>query len=747
MKRLSIFLILLVLFCDGFMSFSQNEIVYTDESIFMNVSRYFQIYNDKTGELQINDLISNPKYEFIENNESNPSYSFTNSAIWCKFKINNKTGKEIYLQITPPILNQVYLYKVNKNKVTDSVLCGSFNSDVHRNAFNSISCVFKVDGSCDYYLLKLKSKTRLFFKAELGTYSAFSEKNTMVLTLNGIYGGMVLMIFLFHLFLYISTREKIYLLYLLHLINIGVYFLYISGLGIDFIWFKIPVINSYFIAIISLGYVFTLLFIINFLESAKNLPGIHRFLMFAILLLILNSLIDLAGFSNLSGRLLNYIGLVVVVPIILGTLILLKRGFNPAYTFLSAWILYMFGIVIQALQSLNFIDTNWFTSNSNQIGSSLEIILLAIAIGKKLNFYKLGKLLASSGAKKLLLENEIMKKNEKQQLEERYQVQTELLYVKNKELKRQNVEINKKFEEITEQNLKIEEFHKLLETKNIIITRQNEELVIHKENLEQLIEARTWEMQEATRLAEESDSLKTAFLKNFSHELRTPMNAIAGFSSLLIDIDAQDKSFDYYTGIIVENTDSLLELIDNIIDLSRLQSGEFLLKKVKFDPSKMFIALKERFETKLKKEKKSFIELILDLPASFSQRLFLDYNRFWKIIYQLLDNSVKYTETGHIRFGYSYIEENNSIQIFVEDSGIGIRKEKLEVVFEGFRKVEKNKMKFYSGLGVGLSMVKGLVKLMNGEIFIDTNSVSDDPLKKTGTIITVIIPNAINTAT
>jgi signal transduction histidine kinase len=743
---MSKYLIITLIFfcCKVFFVFSQKEIVYTNESDFISISPNLYIYEDETAKLNVNDLLSNDSIKFSKTKQLIPSFSFTNSVVWCKFRINNHTNKIIYLDISPPILNQVCLYQIHGNQVIDSVYCGSFYTDQNQNTFKSANCVFKLDSLADYYLLKVKSKTRLFIKAHVGSYSALAGKTNFVFTLNGLYAGMVLMIFLFHIFLFISSREKIYLYYLFHLMNTGVFFLYISGFGINYIWDKLPIINSYFIAIMSLGYVLTILFVINFLESRKNLPTIHKLLLVAIGLLTLNSLIDFAGYSNLSGRLLNYVGLFVLLPILSGTFKLLKKGFNPAYTFLSAWILYMFGVGIQTLQSLNFIPTNEFTANSIQIGSSLEIILLAIAVGKKLNFYKLGKLTASSGAKKLLLENEVLKKNEKERLEERYQAQTELLYLKNKELKKQNKEISIKFEEITEQNRKIEVFHELLETKNKIITRQNDELITHKENLEQLIEERTWELQEATRLAEEADQLKTAFLKNFSHELRTPMNAIAGFSSLMIDIDPEDKSFDYYSGIIMENTDNLLELIDNIIDLSRLQSGEFFLKKIKFDPAKMFIALKEKFQEKLRKEKKSFIELMVDIPQFNKSRINLDYNRFWKIVYQLLDNSVKYTEAGYIKFGFKQIEGNHSIELFVEDSGIGIKKEKLEVVFESFSKVDKNKMKFYPGVGVGLSMVKGLVKIMEGELFIHTVSSADSPDKSNGTSIKVIIPNAYN---
>jgi signal transduction histidine kinase len=726
----------------NYFAFSQNAILYTNKSELKSISSELYIYQDNTGKVDIYNILNKQDIVFEKSRHQIPSFSFTNSTIWCKFKIKNLSGIPLQLELAPPILNEVCLYQISNNRIIDSTCSGSLNTNRDDNNYKSSSYIFCLDSLADYYVFKVKSKTRLFIKANIGSFESINYRTSRYYSIHSIYAGMVLMIFLYHLFLFFTTREKIYLFYVLHLLNTAIYFLYMSGFGIAHIWYKIPLINSYFLSVICFGYILTLLFVINFLESRKNLPAIHAIIVGFIVILFLGGMIDLLGYSNIAGKLLNYVGLFVIIPVLIGTVMLWRRGFKPATVFFVAWVLYIFGIATQTMQSLNYIPTNDFTSNAIQIGSSLEIILLAIAVGNKLNFYKKGKLIASSGAKKILMEKDALKINEKVKLEEQYQAQTELLYEKIRELKRQNNEINEKFEEIKKQDQKLQEFHELLETKNKIITKQNDELISHQENLEHLIEERTWELQDATLQAEEADRNKTAFLKDFSHELRTPMNAIAGFSSLLLEIDPEDKSFEYYTSIIVENTDNLLELVDNIIDLSRLQSGEFFLKKIKFDPSKMFIALKEKFQAKLKKEKKSFIELIIDIPPGSLQRVMLDYNRFWKIVYQLLDNSVKYTEAGYIKFGYRRVNGSESIEIFVDDTGIGIKKEKLDIVFESFRKVEKNKLKLYSGTGVGLSLVKGLVKVMEGVLLIDTVSIDDNSDKNTGTTVKVIIPYA-----
>lgn len=736
-----IILIIYFVFNSGIGSMAQKPIHYGDEALSILISADLYLFEDTIGKYNLNDILNNQNITFTKSKEKIPSYSFTKSGIWCKFRLNNTSGKPTYLEISPPILNEICLYKIYRDKAPDSLCLGSFNTNKNNNAFESANYIFKLDDDAGYYLLRIKSKTRLFIKAQVASYSALTHKSRKGMSLQALYAGFLFMIVIYHLFLFVTTHEKIYLFYLFHLINSAIYFLYMSGFGIEYLWNKIPVINSYFIAVISLGFVLSILFVINFLDSRKEAIVVHYLLIVAIAVLVINAIIDFAGFYIISGKVLNYLGLATITFVLMGTISLIRKGFRPAYIFLSAWILYLIGIAIQTLQSLNFILTNEYTSNSIQIGSSLEIILLSIAVGHKLNNYKRDKLSAKQREIKILKEQKSLKDNQKERLEEQFQEQTEHLFMKNRELKYQNQEIRKKLEEISIQNSKILEFHELLETKNQIITKQNTELIRHKENLEQLIEERTWELKEATRQAEEADQLKTAFLKDFSHELRTPMNAIAGFSSLLLDIDVEDKSYDYYAGIIVENTDNLLELVDNIVDLSKLQTGKLYLKKIRFDLSKMFLALKERFNEKLRKEKKSFIELIYSIPTNSANKVLLDYNRFWKIVFQLIDNSIKYTEVGYIKFGYKQIEGTNSIEIFVEDTGVGIKKEKLENAFESFRKVEKSKLKFYPGTGLGLSLVKGLVGLMEGNLFIESVSEDEFPDKKSGTSIKIQIPN------
>jgi signal transduction histidine kinase len=221
----------------------------------------------------------------------------------------------------------------------------------------------------------------------------------------------------------------------------------------------------------------------------------------------------------------------------------------------------------------------------------------------------------------------------------------------------------------------------------------------------------------AKKKAEESDNLKSAFLANVSHEIRTPLNSIVGFSSLLNDEGITTEIRDSYIKLIESNTQSLLVLIDEIIDLSKIEAQQLTLKKQIFSVDTL---LSELFQVFSQIHKNSKIELRVR-RISETKELFVysDRVRVNEIFTNLLSNAFKFTESGFIDFGY-FEAENNEIQIFVRDSGIGIKEEHHQVIFERFRKLNHNDTKLYSGTGLGLAITKKLVELLGGKIWVNS---------------------------
>ena len=213
------------------------------------------------------------------------------------------------------------------------------------------------------------------------------------------------------------------------------------------------------------------------------------------------------------------------------------------------------------------------------------------------------------------------------------------------------------------------------------------------------------ELKEMKDKAELSDRLKSAFLANMSHEIRTPLNAIVGFSELLVDSDDPDEKKEYWH-IIESNNDLLLRLINDILDLSKIESGIIDRKRERFNLTKLCNELYVMMRSKIPN---ADVELVQDNPCP-ECLIFLDSNRLKQVWMNFLTNAVKYTRSGYIRMGYSV--EKDGIRFYVEDTGTGIPKELQDRVFGRFQKLNE----FVQGTGLGLAISRAIVEAAGGEI-------------------------------
>ncbi|MCK9617049.1 MAG: response regulator [Lentimicrobiaceae bacterium] len=216
--------------------------------------------------------------------------------------------------------------------------------------------------------------------------------------------------------------------------------------------------------------------------------------------------------------------------------------------------------------------------------------------------------------------------------------------------------------------------------------------------------------------SEESDKLKTAFLSNMSHEIRTPMNAIIGFSSLLSEANLQQDEKEEYIRLISENGNVLLNLINDIIDIAKIEAGEIQISK---SPCQLNLMLNQLFEYFKNKNQNSKVEIILSKANDISGfTIHTDALRLRQVYTNLIGNAMKFTDSGKIEFGYTL--QNNIIQFFVKDTGIGIAKESREVIFDRFRQADDSFTRKFGGTGLGLTISKNLLKLMGGDIWVQS---------------------------
>lgn len=223
----------------------------------------------------------------------------------------------------------------------------------------------------------------------------------------------------------------------------------------------------------------------------------------------------------------------------------------------------------------------------------------------------------------------------------------------------------------------------------------------------------------AKEKAEESDRLKSSFLANVSHEIRTPMNAILGFSDILLDASIQKEDSLKFLSLIRSSGESLLALINDIIDISKIESGQFNIVIGKFDLHLLFDKISHIASTLINTYNRD-IELIIEKGVDQAS-LFIesDQYRLEQIINNLISNAIKFTSRGHVILSYT-IPDNNTLEIRVTDTGRGISKEDQGVIFERFRQINPDSKINIGGTGLGLAISKSITELLGGTICVDS---------------------------
>ncbi len=236
-------------------------------------------------------------------------------------------------------------------------------------------------------------------------------------------------------------------------------------------------------------------------------------------------------------------------------------------------------------------------------------------------------------------------------------------------------------------------------------------MVLHRSQLES-------ELMNEKFKAEESDKLKTAFLANMSHEIRTPMNGILGFSEMLNESDLSSSLRKKYVDIINSNGKLLLNLIDDIIDFSKIEASQIKLVYQDFSLNSLLNQIHAFFDSENLKKEHTSVELRLKKQKKEEESYIrTDPTRVRQVLTNLISNAVKFTPTGYIEFGYT-IRNNETIEFYVKDTGIGIRSEKIDKIFERFVQADYSSTRKFGGSGLGLAISKGFVELLGGTMWV-----------------------------
>jgi len=238
-------------------------------------------------------------------------------------------------------------------------------------------------------------------------------------------------------------------------------------------------------------------------------------------------------------------------------------------------------------------------------------------------------------------------------------------------------------------------------------------IALHRRQLEN-------ELRESKVRAEQSDKLKTAFLANMSHEIRTPMNGILGITQILEKTNVNSKESKSYLQMINANGKMLLNLVNDIIDLSKIESNQVDLQEQEFSLHDLMSDLECFFKAEQMVKSKSDVKLIRDEHFKpEDSHIIGDHNKIKQILINLIGNAIKFTEKGSIEFGY-VPDKDNMLRFYVKDSGVGIQEDKISHIFERFTQADQSLSRPFGGSGLGLAICKGFTERMGGEIWAES---------------------------
>ncbi|MDF1611383.1 ATP-binding protein [Stygiobacter electus] len=269
---------------------------------------------------------------------------------------------------------------------------------------------------------------------------------------------------------------------------------------------------------------------------------------------------------------------------------------------------------------------------------------------------------------------------------------------------------------------------------NAIVRIQfEEEIHMHRDNLEKLVEERTAQLAAAKAEAEQANRAKSIFLANMSHEIRTPMNAIIGFSDMLYSSLTDEKNKKRVEAI-RSSGKTMLSLINDILDLSKVEAGKLTLAPEPVNVVKLAEEIEVVF---LQKISQKHLDFMIETESDIPSLLLLDGLRLRQVLFNLIGNAVKFTEKGHIILILDKkVRGENLIDLIisVEDTGIGIPEDEQKIIFEPFTQQKEQSAKKYGGTGLGLAISKRLIEMMGGEIKLKSE-------KGKGSTFTIFIPS------
>lgn len=762
-------LLFIIAFCIPLFVLSKPDIVFDENTDCINIESQLWIYEDYYHSFDAEEIIKQNLFKsFTQNKSSNTNLGFSQSAYWTYITVYNPYDdqKQLYLEVAPPHLNKFELYILNNNKISER-----FNhSQYHRDSSNTlphryILCPIKIKPKATVKLLMYFSNKgeNIFFQPKLWEANNFIAHDTKRNLSTGLIFGVIGILLIVSLYLAIVSKQIPCINYLFYSVPT-----FIVLLNIEYVTFALPDSFGLFSADLSV-IIFSLLsciFLLHFYENTRlNIEKIPSKPLLSRVLKLFGTILLLLSFFGDNLKLFSSIGMALFIPITL-LYILIKSSIKTYKSatsfniiFLGTFLASSAGFIIFILRRLSVVSNNFLTEHALLYGLAIQEVvffLIVLEIYRKNQLQTSAKLeknsqlveqqkldlqIALSNLEKLSLiaketENCIVIFNNRAQV---IWINDSFTRIYNKTLF-DIQDNNSLFSNIYSAKNKVYYENCLAQKQSIkfeaqLLTENNEirwsqitltpslgadgevyEIIAIEADITDIKQMQIM-LHKAKEKAEEASRLKTAFLSNMSHELRTPLNGIIGFSDLILDKHSLDPKLNKFLMLIKENGLHLLDLICNLLDVSKIEAGSMSVDNKSFTPIDIINDIYKKAENTVKQEKPQ-LALFKECDTP-DLEIFSDRNKIKQVLLNFLSNAIKFTHNGHIKIGFKSTDKHYSF--YIEDTGIGIDEAAAEVIFMRFRQSDDSATREYGGVGIGLTICAGIAKLLNCKVDFTSN--------------------------
>ncbi len=698
--RLSFLIFIILLFFTAFARISYGAVVLKEGIYEYPLGLNMDLFEDKKDQYSISEVASESfSHRFHASSVQIPNLGFPQSVYWVRFQVENRFLQSTHwiLQIGYPLLDRISLYipkpdgTFEKREAGDLLPFNQREINYHRVTFDLE--IFPKDTQTFY--LRIESESSIQLGLMLYSPKRLTEKINKEQFYFGIYYGIVLVMALYNLFIFISTRDKSYFFYVLYIISFFFTQMSLNGLSYEHLWPSSPWWNGRATPLfVGVTIFFIMVFIINFLRLKENLPVLWKPIASVVTLIVI-TVIGLSLWSTYRIAILAAIGLLIPCALMAFGIALFVwvKGYTPARLFFLAWMVFIVGALLASIKYLSFVPETFITEYGVQIGAAVEIILLSFALADRINFLRREK----DAYAEQLAETNIQLTNE---IGERKVIEKDLRFMRNKleqQVEERTLELTQTNEQLNEE---IEERRQIEE--NLIFT--NNQLVESNEELKTIQS----QLIQSAKLASIGE-----LASGVAHELNQPIMYIRNNAQLL--------AMDHKKGFETESVHELLNYIESGTERMMGIINHLRTFARQSDTDRYPVSLKEIIENSLillnEQLRVNDIEISknydADLPRVLGNQIQLE-----QVFINLLTNARdallgKPGSTIKIETAYQKQQDGTGrVVASISDNGIGIASDKISKIFDPFFTTKEHGI----GTGLGLSISYGIIRNHKGQV-------------------------------